>query len=114
VFIDGNFIHGITDFMSLFYHALVFLSTMPICVLDRILFVDASLLRFAGSGLKRGDCRSISGPPIFLKPKPPELENETLPRLTKHPAKDRYRLPPPEQRLTVIDRRPHFIPRIPR
>jgi hypothetical protein len=27
-------------------------------------------------------------------------------------AEDRYRLPPPEQRFTIVDRRPYLIPRI--
>jgi hypothetical protein len=33
-------------------------------------------------------------------------------RLAEYPAEDRYYLPSPEQRLTVIHRRPYFIPHI--
>jgi hypothetical protein len=49
---------------------------------------------------------------LFPKGKPPKLEGEALPRLTEYPAGDRYRLPPPEQRLAVIDCRPNLVPRI--
>jgi hypothetical protein len=42
----------------------------------------------------------------------PEVEGEALPRLAKHPTEDHYRLPPPEQRFTVIHRRPDLMPRI--
>jgi hypothetical protein len=52
--------------------------------------------------------------PFFHKSKPPKLEGKALPRLAEYPAEDRYRLPPPEQRFTVIDRRPNLIPRISR
>jgi hypothetical protein len=54
----------------------------------------------------------IERQPLFHKSKPPKLEDEALPRFTKHLTEDRYRLPPPEQRFTVIDRRPYFVPRI--
>jgi hypothetical protein len=46
------------------------------------------------------------------KPQPAKLEGKALSRLTKYPAENRYRLPPPEQGLAVIDRRPHLIPGI--
>jgi hypothetical protein len=52
----------------------------------------------------------IERQPFFLKSKPPKLEGKVLSRLAKHPAEDRYRLPPPEQGFTVIDRRPNLIP----
>jgi hypothetical protein len=50
--------------------------------------------------------------PLFLKPEPPKLEGEELPRLAKRSTEDRYRLPSPKQRLTIVDRCPHFIPSI--
>jgi hypothetical protein len=40
----------------------------------------------------------------------PKLKGEAPPRLVKHPAEDRHCLPSPEQRLTIVDHRPHFIP----
>jgi hypothetical protein len=49
---------------------------------------------------------------LFHKSEPPKLESKPLSRLTKHPAEDRYRLSPMEQRFTIVDRRSHFIPRI--
>jgi hypothetical protein len=65
----------------------------------------------------RGKLQPIGGPDVerqalFHKDKPPKLEIEALPRLAKHPAEDRYRLPSPEQRFTVVDHRPHLIPGI--
>jgi hypothetical protein len=48
--------------------------------------------------------------PFFLKPKAAKFADEALPYLAKHPAEDRYRLPPLEQRFTVVDRRPDLIP----
>jgi hypothetical protein len=56
---------------------------------------------------------NIERQPFFLKPKPASFEGEAPPRLAKHPAEDRYCLPPPEQRFTLIDRCPHLVPRIP-
>jgi hypothetical protein len=50
--------------------------------------------------------------PFLLKPEPPKLENKAPPRLAKHPAEDRYRLPPSEQRFAVIHRCPNLVPRI--
>jgi hypothetical protein len=54
----------------------------------------------------------IERQPFFFKPKLAKLEGELPPRFAKHPAEDRYRLPPPEQRFTVVNRRPNLVPRI--
>jgi hypothetical protein len=50
--------------------------------------------------------------PFFHKSKLPKLEGKALPCLAEYPAEDRYRLPLPEQRLTVIDHRPYLVARI--
>jgi hypothetical protein len=47
----------------------------------------------------RGEPQTVRRPdierqPFFLKPKPPSFEGKTPLRLAKHPAEDRYRLPP--------------------
>jgi hypothetical protein len=65
----------------------------------------------------RRELLSIGGPdverqPFFLKPKPPKLESKALPCLAKHLTEDRYRLSPPEQRFTVINRLPYLVPHI--
>jgi hypothetical protein len=52
----------------------------------------------------------IDRQPFFLKLEPPKIEGDAFPHLTRHLAEDCYRLPPPEQRLTVIDRCPDLIP----
>jgi hypothetical protein len=55
---------------------------------------------------------NVERQPFFLKPEPSKFEGKTPPRLAKHSAEDRYRLPSPKQGFAVIDRRPHFIPGI--
>jgi hypothetical protein len=54
----------------------------------------------------------IERQPFLTKPKPAKLEGEAPVRLAKHPAEDLHRLLPPEQRLAVVNRRPHLVPGI--
>jgi hypothetical protein len=39
---------------------------------------------------------NVERQPFLIKPESAKLEDKALPRLAKHPAEDRYRLPPPE------------------
>jgi hypothetical protein len=54
----------------------------------------------------------IERQPPFHKSNPPKLEGKAPPRFAKNLSEDRYRLPPPEQRFTVIDRHPDLVPGI--